>query len=142
MSRGLQQVRWLGRMQVINKRPLTFLDCAHNEEGIENLVENLKLLYPCRKLVFVVSILRDKNFHQMITEMGGIAKRIYIAKNTSDRAADPHQQADIVHSSGINCSVCSSVINAYRQAVADSFDDDVIVVTGSIYTVSEVLREN
>lgn len=140
MRKGLQQVKWLGRMQVIGNKPLSFLDCAHNEEGIENLVDNLKLLYPNKKLVFVVSILRDKNFRKMITNMSNVAKRIYIAKNNSDRAADPQEQVEIVRSNSIESFVCSSVTDAYQQAVKDSQADDIVVITGSIYTVSEVLQ--
>lgn len=142
LRKGLMNVNWLGRMQIISSAPPAILDCAHNEEGIENLVINLSILYPQKKFLFVVAILRDKDFRKMINCMSSIAKKIFIAKNSSERAADAEEQADIVNSAGIPYSIGETVMDAYKKALTEALDDDIIIVTGSIYTVSEIIRDN
>ncbi len=136
---GLKNVDWKGRMQIISSKPMSIIDCAHNEEGIENLVVNLSLLYPDKKYIFVVAILRDKDFAKMIQSMSSIASKIYIAKNSSERAADPDEQSAIVNNMGVPCSIGSSVEDAYYKALDEASANDIIIVTGSIYTVSELI---
>ena len=136
---GLLKVNWFGRMQIISNNPLTILDCAHNEEGIENLVKNLRKLFPGKTFLFVVAILRDKNFDEMITHLGTIAKKLYISQNHSERAADTLEQVKIAQKHGIDNSSEPDINTALDKAVKDAGEDDIVIVTGSIYTVSEIL---
>ncbi|MBW6516698.1 MAG: bifunctional folylpolyglutamate synthase/dihydrofolate synthase [Candidatus Cloacimonetes bacterium] len=138
---GLRNVTWLGRMQTIRKQPLTILDCAHNEEGIENLVKNLQQIFPNKRFRLVIAILRDKSFEKMILHLGAIAKKLYISKNNSDRAADIEEQVEIAKKYGIEYSAESDINTSLNNATKESSDDDIIIVTGSIYTVSEIVAQ-
>lgn len=137
--KGLRTAKWQGRMQIIGDKPLTILDCAHNEEGIENLIINLETLFPGIAFRFVIAILRDKNIDGMISRLCSTARKLYITKNSSDRAADIKDQTDIAARNGVEYSTEESIISALNNAIRESCEDDIIVVTGSIYTVSEII---
>ena len=136
---ALTQVNWPGRLQVINNNPLTILDCAHNEEGIDNLVNNLKLLYSNRPLHIVVSILKDKDFATMISKLCQVATHIYIAKNHSERAAELSDQIESVIKHNTPYTVIEDIKKAVEHAQNNCNKEDIVVVTGSIYTVSEII---
>ena len=136
---GLNSVNWMGRMQVIGDKPLTVVDCAHNEEGITTLVDNLQALFQGKRLHIVLAILRDKDFGKMITLLCNIAYKVYISKNSSERAADHEEQIAIARGCGIPYCADLSVVDAYKRARREADPLDVVIVTGSIYTVSEVI---
>ena len=40
---GLREIYWPGRFDVVSKRPLVILDCAHNEMSIAALLETMSV---------------------------------------------------------------------------------------------------
>ncbi len=141
IRKGLEEVTWKGRMQIIQKTPLVLLDGAHNEEGVFRLVDNLKKLFPDKKITFVLAILRDKKIDKMIQAMCEIGDKFFISKNKSNRAAEIQDQVEIVEKAGLPFFVSNNVLEAKENAVANAASDDIIVVTGSLYTISEILNE-
>ena len=118
------------------------IDGAHNEEGVKALTKNLKELFPNRKIRFVLAILRDKKIESIIKEICDITFKIYISKNKSTRAAEIEDQVKFVKNHDIKYETITDVVNATRKAIKESKDDDVIIVSGSLYTISEVLKAN
>ncbi len=136
---ALQKIRWQGRMQLLGKHPTIVVDGAHNLQGVEVFISNLKELYPGKKPLFVVSILADKDFEQMLKAMCSLAGRFYISKNTSERAAEIEEQALVVKKMGVPYKTAPSVRAAFEMALADARKDDLVVGAGSLYTVAEII---
>ncbi len=136
---ALGKINWQGRMQVINRQPAVILDGAHNVQGITALIESLEQIYPEKKVKFVLSILADKNYSEMIRLICSKAGLIYIAQNESDRAATVAEQAREVSLHNVPYKEASSVQQAYLMALEEADPDDLIVGGGSLYTVGEIL---
>jgi dihydrofolate synthase/folylpolyglutamate synthase len=139
---ALHNVHWPGRLQIINQNPLILVDGAHNEKGVKNLVANLKQIYPHKKVLFVMAILRDKNLKEIIKSICYISSKIYISKNQSTRAAEIEDQQRYVQKFGTEYEVIHDVVLATKKAISDASDADVIIISGSLYTISEVLKAN
>ncbi len=139
---GLLRVNWPGRLQVIKEKPLVLVDGAHNEEGIKSLVSSLDKIFPERKKVFVLAILRDKNLSNIIARICKNADKVYISKNKSNRAAEIDQQEKYVIKNNTNYEIYPDVVTATNEAVKKANRDDVIIITGSLYTISEILGNN
>lgn len=137
---ALEQVIWQGRMQIIARQPLLIIDGAHNDQGVEELIKNMKIMYPEREIHLVVAILRDKDLYQMIRALGLIAKHLYISKNKSERAADLEEQVAAAKSINADYSTHEDVITAVRAALERASKDAVVLVTGSLYTIAEVIK--
>ncbi|OQY38125.1 MAG: hypothetical protein B6226_04110, partial [Candidatus Cloacimonetes bacterium 4572_65] len=73
IKESLNQVNWSGRMQIISRDPVTIIDGAHNDAGMEFLIKNMKAIFPKRRISFVLGILRDKPFREMLTMTSEIA---------------------------------------------------------------------
>ncbi len=138
---SLLKINWIGRMQILSRKPLVMIDGAHNEEGIKALTKNLKEMFPNRKIRFVLAILRDKKIESIIKEICDIAFKIYISKNKSTRAAEIEDQVKFVKNYDIKYETIPDVKEATKKAIKESKDDDVVIVSGSLYTISEVLKE-
>lgn len=137
---ALQRIHWMGRMQRLQTEPLVIVDGAHNLHGIESFAQNLAELFPGRKLRFVVSILADKDYENMLKTLCPLAGTFYISKNESERAAEIDDQADVVRALGCDCKTAPTVRAAFRLALSDADKDDIIIGAGSLYTVAEIIQ--
>jgi dihydrofolate synthase/folylpolyglutamate synthase len=137
---ALMNVNWPGRMQIIAHKPTVIVDGAHNEEGMKQLKENLIKLFPSRRIFIVIAILRDKNLHQIIRDVCEVSYKIFISKNHSQRAAEIEEQLEIAKKFHNNIEVIHDVNEATQKAISQANQDDIIIITGSLYTISEVLK--
>ncbi len=140
LQKGLGAVNWQGRMQIVSKNPTILLDGAHNEEGVSSLVESLQEIFPKRKKVFVVSILKDKNLEKMYAKIASAAKSIVFCQNSNSRAAGGDLQKEVVAKFTKNYCYETTVPSALKKAKSLCEGDDLIVVCGSLYWVGEVLE--
>ncbi|HRY83375.1 MAG TPA: folylpolyglutamate synthase/dihydrofolate synthase family protein [Candidatus Cloacimonadota bacterium] len=139
IRKSLLRINWRGRMQLVHTSPTVIVDGAHNVQGITALVQSLDLIYPGKKPKFILSILADKNYSEMIRLICEHASLIYIAQNESDRAATTEEQAREVSKHRTPFKLATSVRDAYELALAEAEEDDLIIGGGSLYTVGEIL---
>ncbi len=137
---ALKNIHWRGRMQVLSTSPVIIVDGAHNVQGVQSLLKTLRPTWPHRRFRFLVSILADKNFSEMLRLICSAAEKIYIAQNTSDRAATVAEQAAEAARYGVEYVTADSVAEAFRIARAELSPQDILICGGSLFTVGEVLR--
>ncbi len=141
LTQAMVNINWQGRMQVLSNNPFVIIDGAHNEEGVSALVENIKTMFPDKRHHFLVAILRDKKLDNMIKEICSIADDIYISKNHSDRAADIQEQVDVAIACNTKYYADLEIIDSLNKCLKSFKDDkDMLIITGSLYTISEVLK--
>ena len=141
LRQAIKTVNWIGRLQVLSKEPYVIIDGAHNEEGIRTLINNIKQIFPNYTYHFLVSILRDKKLDNMIKDICDVAKTLYISKNPSDRAADIQEQVDVAISCGIEYHTGDDIVKLANECIAKLSKDEMLIITGSLYTISEVLKQ-
>lgn len=66
IQRGLKNVIHKARMEILNDKPLIIFDGAHNEPAIKNLQEMIKMYYKKMKRVYIISILKRKDYDKML----------------------------------------------------------------------------
>lgn len=66
LYKGLSTVVHHGRMEVLSNRPLIIYDGAHNEPAIKNLQDNIKMYYQDYKKIYVISILKRKDYSKIL----------------------------------------------------------------------------
>jgi dihydrofolate synthase/folylpolyglutamate synthase len=142
VATGFKTVRWDGRLQRINSSPDIILDVAHNPAALERIREYFKEFYAQEKIIAVFGILSDKDYHEMLKELDRIAEIIILTRPMTDRAADPGLLAEDIAKIHTNFQVIPMVREAYQAARDLCKPDEVILVTGSHYTVGEVLSNN
>lgn len=140
--KALANVNWAGRMQVLKHDPTVIVDGAHNVHGVKALINTLQKVYPRQKVSFVLSILADKDYSEMIRLFCGKAEKIYVAQNQSDRAATAAAQQTEISKHGVVSEAFPSVAEAYAAALHEVGNNGVVVAGGSLYTVGEVISKH
>jgi dihydrofolate synthase / folylpolyglutamate synthase len=131
-----------GRFQVLDGTPVTLLDGAHNDGGIEALTSSLPAFAAGRRLVAVVSILDDKDAPGMLSRLLRHCDALVCTACTSPRALPAATLASLVEQLG--CNVATLVAGPHRalaRARELAGEDGVVLATGSIYLISDLLRE-
>ncbi|MFP4456347.1 MAG: bifunctional folylpolyglutamate synthase/dihydrofolate synthase [Clostridia bacterium] len=133
---GLAKAKWPGRLEIINKNPYIILDGAHNEQATEVISSSIKELFS-KRIILVLGILSDKNYQKMVKDLVPLAKTVFITAPDYYRALDT---TNLTKESKKYCEEVfeiDGVANAIDEAINISTKDDLILITGSLYTVGE-----
>lgn len=134
---GLESVRWPGRLEIHSEKPLIILDGAHNPAGISALTAFLKTL-SYRKLILVFSVMDDKDYRKMLDIITPLTDKTILTKANIDRALQPEKIAEYLEESGKDVLIEKDVKKALDTALKTAAENDMILVTGSIYLVGNV----
>ena len=140
---GIRETQWPGRFQVIAPRPgwpEIVIDVAHNPAGAWALRAALSERYPDRLLIFVFGAMRDKAISEMTEILFPLSGHVIATKPENPRAASPEEIRQAAARTGTEIEYVEAVQSAVDRARNVAGAETVIVVTGSIYLVGEVMR--
>lgn len=130
---------WAGRMEIVSRDPLIILDGAHNFDGIKKLVESIDN-FKFKKLYLIMSILSDKEHKKMLEEISSYTDEVVFVNLDYKRGTSPEELKKEASGYGLKAEVMSveDAINHYKEKYEDG---DLILITGSLYFVSEARAE-
>lgn len=132
---GLASVRWKGRLQKIADSPVVFVDAAHNAAALRTLIETLLEWYAPESIHIVIGMLRDKDYAAAARVVGPCVASVTTVTPHSHRAV-PAEELSVVF--GEKANPARSVRVAIDRLRSNLSPDDVIVVTGSHFVLSEI----
>ncbi len=136
IRKGIANSRWPGRVELINKDPLIILDGAHNVAGAKSLIKALdKLKY--NRLFLVISLLADKDVDGVIEEVIPRVDKVIITKNNNSRAIDTKELKVKVSRYKKEVIIRKQLNQAIKYSLSQATREDLILVSGSLYTVAE-----
>jgi dihydrofolate synthase/folylpolyglutamate synthase len=139
---GLANVVWPARLEVMARRPLVLLDCAHNVASAQALVQALDESFPLPKArrILIFGGNRDKDIAGMLDVLAPRFDRIYLTSfHGTTRCLAPEQIAALVPSDKQTAVVlCTEPSEAYRQARREARTEDLICITGSVFLAGEL----
>jgi dihydrofolate synthase/folylpolyglutamate synthase len=141
VARAAAEVTVPGRLQVVRRDPLTVLDGAHNPEGVAAVTESLPEVIAGRKpLVAVVSILEDKDAAAMLRGLLPVCDALVCTSSHNPRALPPPTLESLARQlEGPPTEIVSRPSAALARARALARPDGVVLATGSIYLVADLL---
>jgi dihydrofolate synthase/folylpolyglutamate synthase len=136
---ALAGVRSPGRVEVVGRRPLVVLDGAHNPDAAAALVEAVGEAFHWKRLHLVAGMFADKDVEAVMGLIGPSADSAYVAPNSSPRSAAPERlSVALTKGAGVSqVEAFPSVPDAVYAATAAASANDLILVTGSFYTVAD-----
>lgn len=131
-----------GRLQVIGQEPLTLIDGAHNPDGVAALVESLpEILASRERLVAVVSILDDKDAAGMLSALLPHCAALVITSSRNPRALPPPTIESLARQvGGPPTEIVATPQRALERARELAGPDGVVLATGSIYLIADLVR--
>jgi dihydrofolate synthase/folylpolyglutamate synthase len=136
--KGLAQVRWPGRLELVQKSPQILLDGAHNPAAARSLRQALQEEFDYRHLYMVMGIMEDKEVSAILAELAPLTDMLIATRPHNPRAMPPQRIAEIAQDYCGEVKVIEDVGEGVGYAREMAQEDDLIVVTGSLFTVGEV----
>lgn len=137
LGRLKRLTRFQGRWQLIGRNPVILCDSAHNEAGLKQVFEALqKMSYP--RVHIVTGFVNDKDVEKVLPLFPREA-RYYFAKADIPRGLEATLLREKAAKYGLNGKAYISVRNALQAARRAAQPEDLILVTGSIFVVAEVI---
>jgi dihydrofolate synthase/folylpolyglutamate synthase len=132
-----------GRFQEVSTDPPTVLDGAHNPGGLEALTASLPSYLGGRPLTAVVSILDDKDTAAMLRELLPHTARLVLTRSANPRALSPATLESLARQLGATDVVVAAEPHAALELAREraGAEGGVVLATGSIYLVADLLRE-
>ncbi len=146
LRRGLREVVWEGRFQIVRREPLLILDGAHNPEAARRLREGLESHFGTpgepgfayRGATLVMGALVDKDTAGVLRELLPYFDRFVATASRHPRAMPAEALAAHFAALGVKAVVVPEVAAAVRQAAGES--GRLTCVTGSLFVVGEALQ--
>lgn len=133
---GLEKINHSGRMEIVSFEPLILLDGAHNIAGITRLRESIEEGLIVNKVILVIGILSDKKIKEILDIITPLADIVVVTKSHNKRASDPSIIKDMIRNKDVI--IIDDIPKAIDYAKSIASRQDLICVTGSLFTVGEV----
>ncbi|WP_157989771.1 bifunctional tetrahydrofolate synthase/dihydrofolate synthase [Candidatus Erwinia haradaeae] len=137
IQRTLHLVTLPGRFQIVSEAPKVILDVAHNPHAAQYLAEKIMDMKQASRIHAIVGMLHDKDIAGTLSYLIPQIDYWYCAS-----LKHPRGSSALYLMSYLKKAKCfSSVSHAWRYALMQAKIKDIILVFGSFYTVSQVMRE-
>jgi len=136
---GLKNTVWPGRLQIVSREPLLILDGAHNPGAIRNLSHSIKAGFQYKRLILVLGVMADKDLRNIVGGIVPLADYVLFSRPEYHRAAAPETLMQEALPLGKAGEIYPTLDKALGKAKAMADREDLILVTGSLFTVGETM---
>lgn len=136
---ALGEVSWHGRFEKIAKKPDFYIDGAHNEAAAKSLAETIGFYFTNKKIIYIIGVLKDKEYDRMIEAVYSYADSIITVKTPdNERAMDAYELAKAVAVYHKRVTAADSLEEAVEMAYLMAGNDAVIIAFGSLSYLGEL----
>ena len=136
---GIIRTCWPGRLEVLKKEPLFYRDGAHNPDGAKKLAAFLQKYFTNKKIIYIMGVLKDKEYKKMLRYLMPMAKEVYVFKPKNERGLSAQILADTIKEvADVSVTIESDVNAAVFRALDTAKPDDVLVACGSLSFMAEM----
>ncbi len=139
--KGLQAVRWGGRLETVDSRPQIVLDGAHNPDAaavVAEYVEDIRRRRPGSRVVLVLGMMQDKDREGFLDQLLPHTDEVIVTQARVPRAASAQALDASLRARGRTAHVVPDPADAIGLARRLAAPDDLILVTGSLMLVGEI----
>ena len=136
LEEGLADAHWRGRLELLSKEPFLLIDGAHNAHGVHALKKSLEALYPDKKFHFIMGVMADKDYPEMIRELLPLALDFVTVTPDSSRALQSKELANMIREQG----VMAKSIEAVEKIWDELENSGYYVAFGSLYFIGELIK--
>lgn len=141
VNQALSTLNFGGRMEIVQESPTIILDGAHNPQKMKALAESLKGLYPDRRLLLIIGMLATKDVADSVVHLLPQTSRVITAqpKVVGKPSLNSGDLSKVIKGIDPNIKISSAkdVLEAIGLAQKEAAEDDLILVTGSLYMLGE-----
>lgn len=132
-----EKTKFLGRYQIINDAPKVIIDVAHNPAGIEKLMDRIAG-EKFKRLHIVFGAVQRSDITISIDLLPDSAI-YYLCEPSNKRRLPVKDLAMLFKQNNKVFNSCAAPQTAYLAALKNADKDDLILITGSNFTVAEII---
>ncbi|KAI7252495.1 hypothetical protein KC345_g11476, partial [Hortaea werneckii] len=144
---GFRGTFWAGRLEEVSTSPRIILDGAHNPEGAESLAKSLPQFGPYGKLNLLMGMLANKHHESYLKHILPIVDTLILTEPDFRKKMDAEDLQAIAESlrnkyakENLEIIVERNWGQALHMLQTMTADDDLAVVSGTLYLISDVRR--
>lgn len=137
IRRAILGTKWQGRFTVVSKTPYVIVDGAHNEAAWRSLKKSLYKCFTNQKFIYIIGVLRDKEYHKMVDIMYETMKYAVTVTPKGARGLENTVLSELIAAKGVETVTADNNSDAMEKALTKASEDDVIVVCGSLSFIGE-----
>ena len=138
IGQGLASARWPGRMELLQSNPPVLVDGAHNVQGVAALKRGLQQYFPGKRFIFLVGVLSDKDYGDMMREIAPLAERFLTITPESPRALPAKALKEHLTRYGKPVQSFERLDDAIAEGLRQCGEDSVLCAFGSLYYIGRV----
>jgi len=139
IHKGLENTRWSGRFEVVDKKPFVIIDGAHNENAAKSLHKSIKLYFTNRKIIFIMGVLADKDYKSILRHTASLAEVIITLTPNNSRALSSAVLAQEAKQYCNQVVDAGDVAQAVQLAYQEAGEEDVIIAFGSLSYLGDLV---
>ncbi len=137
---GLESAVWPGRMELLQPAPPVLVDGAHNVQGVAALKRGLLQYFPGKRFIFLVGVLKDKAYADMMREVAPLAERFLTIAPENPRALSARDLAGHLAQYGKPVQAFERLDDAIAEGLRQCGEERVLCVFGSLYYIGRVRK--
>ncbi len=139
LRKALKTVIHRGRFEKMCDEPIIIFDGAHNELAIENFLNSVKMYYKNEKKIYIISILKTKDYETIIKKMKDEMNSIFIFTDGNDKNRyRAKEELFEVSEKYINAPKYKMSLEEAIKTVKKQYKDYVIFLVGSFYIYGNI----
>jgi dihydrofolate synthase/folylpolyglutamate synthase len=141
ITKGLAQVSWPGRLQVLSRRPLLVVDGAHNPDSVHKLKQSLEQYFDFDQAILIIGVSSDKDIAGIVSELLSLFDKVIVTRSTHPRAMATAPIVAEFSQQGVEAQETDDISTALTLALTLAGDRDLICVAGSLFVVAGVIEQ-
>jgi len=137
---GLLSAHWPGRLEILQHKPVLIIDGAHNEEAAIALSNSLKSYFPDKKIIFIMGVLKDKNYKPMVDTVMPLADSFITVTPNSERALSAVELAIYIRDYCKKVQISDKIEEAVLKSLQMADKDSIICAFGSLHYIGDIRK--
>lgn len=141
LRRGLQNVRWPARFELLRNDPTVIFDGGHNPQGIAAAVKSIGTYFPEQRVNILTGIMADKDYDEMIETLKPVVAHAFTVRPDNPRALSAKALAEHFEGHRVHATPFESIPEAIRAAISNSRENGLpLICLGSLYMYNEIVE--
>ena len=138
---GMRKTIWRGRIEILEREPMVICDGAHNPDGAKSLLSFLQNNFTNQRLIYIMGVLSDKDYEQMVQILAPSADKIYTVAPDNPRALSSRELCNCISKYHQNVEERQRLAECLSEVRQKAEKDDVILICGTLSFQNELINQ-
>lgn len=139
IRKGLDQVHWPARFELLSQDPIVIFDGGHNPQGVGAAIDGMKLYFPDQKVNLITGVMSDKGYDEMIERLKPITAHAFTVCTGGARSLSAQGYAESFRLHKIDATAYETVEDGVRAAMEHAKENGLpVLCLGSLYLYKAV----